>query len=55
LIRDLADSSSDFIVALLVGMMALLLPYGYVVALIAGTALAYLSRRGTIALEKVGH
>jgi hypothetical protein len=55
LIRDLADSASDFIVALLVGMMALLLPYGYVVALVAGTALAYLSRRGRIALEKVGH
>jgi hypothetical protein len=55
LIRDLADSASDFIVALLVGMMALLLPYGYVVALVLGTALAYLSRRGSIALAKVGH
>jgi hypothetical protein len=55
LIRDLADSPSDFNVALLVGMMALLLPYGYVVALVAGTALAYLCRRGVVALDKVGH
>ncbi len=55
LIHDLAGAASEFILALLVGMMALLLPYGYLVALVAGTALAYLSRRGAIALDKVGH
>jgi hypothetical protein len=45
LVRDLASSKLDFTLALLVGLMCVGLPYGYVVALVVGTLLAYLSKR----------
>jgi len=44
LIRDMLGSSRDFTVVLLTGLAAFTLPYGYVVALVVGTALAYLWR-----------
>jgi hypothetical protein len=45
LLRDQAASKPALLIALLVGLMALLLPQGYVVGLIAGTLLFYLSAR----------
>lgn len=48
LVRDLADSKPDFVMALLIGLIAGGLPYGYVIALVAGTALVYAVRAGWI-------
>lgn len=52
LLRDTAAAKSEFMIALLVGMMAGSLPYGYVVGLLTGTALHSLTRSGRL---KVGH
>ena len=45
LIRDMAASKADFAVVLLVGLMCVGLPYGYVLGLVVGTAVAYLVNR----------
>jgi len=45
LIRDMAASKADFAVVLLVGLMCVGLPYGYVLGLVVGTAVAYLLKR----------
>jgi len=42
LVRDMAGSAADFSIVLLTGAIAFALPYGYVVALVVGTAVAYL-------------
>jgi hypothetical protein len=42
LVRDMAASATDFSIVLLTGAIAFALPYGYVVALIVGIAVAYL-------------
>lgn len=44
LVRDIAGSKSDLLIAMLVGLMAVGLPYGYAVGLIVGTAMVYLWR-----------
>jgi xanthine/uracil/vitamin C permease (AzgA family) len=44
LVRDIAGSKADLFIAMLVGLMAVGLPYGYAVGLIVGTALVYLWR-----------
>jgi hypothetical protein len=45
LIRDTAPSRTEFPIAALVGLLAGGLPYGYVIGLVVGTALAYLATR----------
>jgi MFS superfamily sulfate permease-like transporter len=45
LVRDVAASKTDFPVVLLVGLMANGLPYGYLIGVVVGTALAYLIRK----------
>lgn len=45
LVRDTAQSRSEFPIAVLVGVLAIGLPYGYVVGLIVGTTLFYLGAR----------
>ena len=45
LVRDVAASTADFAIVLLVGLVAFGLPYGYVLGLVLGTALAHLSQR----------
>jgi MFS superfamily sulfate permease-like transporter len=52
LVRDLSESKPDFVMALLVGLIAGGLPYGYVIALVVGTALVYASRSNWI---RFGH
>lgn len=42
LVRDTMASSSDFALVLLVGLICFGIPYGYVVGLVIGTAIAYL-------------
>jgi xanthine/uracil/vitamin C permease (AzgA family) len=42
LVRDMASSLPDFTVVLLVGLMCVGLPYGYVLGLVVGTVIAYL-------------
>ena len=42
LIRDMLGAGRDFTIVLLAGLAAVSLPYGYVIALVVGTALAYL-------------
>jgi hypothetical protein len=42
LIRDMLGAGRDFTIVLLAGLAAFTLPYGYVIALVVGTALAYL-------------
>jgi hypothetical protein len=50
LVRDSASSKSDLTTILLVGLMAVGLPYGYLIGMIAGVVIAYLMKRGVIAL-----
>jgi MFS superfamily sulfate permease-like transporter len=45
LVRDMASSLADFTVVVLVGLMCVGLPYGYVLGLVAGTAVSYLLKR----------
>jgi MFS superfamily sulfate permease-like transporter len=45
LMRETAQSRSEFPIAVLVGLLAVGLPYGYLVGLCTGTALVYLGRR----------
>jgi hypothetical protein len=45
LTRDQAASGADFLVVILTALFCIGLPYGYVIGLVIGTALAYLSRR----------
>ena len=45
LVRDMASSVADFTVVVLVGLMCVGLPYGYVLGLVAGTAVSYLMRQ----------
>jgi len=45
LVRDMAASKTDFPVVLIVGLIANGLPYGYLIGVIVGTALAYLIRK----------
>ncbi|MCX7824198.1 MAG: putative sulfate/molybdate transporter [Verrucomicrobiae bacterium] len=52
LLRDTVSAKSEFMIALLVGLTAGGLPYGYVVGLLVGTALYYLARGGTL---RLGH
>ena len=52
LVRDMAASKADFAVVLLVGLMCVGLPYGYVIGLIVGTAAAYLLNRGVTGLTR---
>jgi len=44
LIGDMANSKTDLMLVLLVGLLAANVTYGYVVALIVGTAIAYLAK-----------
>jgi hypothetical protein len=44
LVRDQATSRVDLPIALIVGLIAFGLPYGYVVAMIVGTILAHVAR-----------
>ena len=44
LLRDLTDSPRDFALAMLLGVVAAGLPYGYLVALVGGTVLAKLDK-----------
>lgn len=41
LVRDMASSFADFSVVILVGLMCVGLPYGYVIGLVVGTIVAY--------------
>jgi hypothetical protein len=52
LIADLSDSTGDLSTGLLVGLMASGLPYGYLLGLIVGTLLDYVSRRRLRGLAK---
>jgi hypothetical protein len=52
LIRDLAGSRADLLVALLVGLLCGGLPYGYLVGLVVGTAVYYAMQRGWVGLGK---
>jgi len=52
LLRDTAAAKSEFMIAVLVGLMAFGLPYGYVAGLLIGAALYYLTRGGQL---KLGH
>ena len=52
LLRDTAEAKSEFMIAVLVGLMAFGLPYGYVAGLLTGTTLYYLTRDGRL---RLGH
>ena len=52
LLRDIAGSRPDLLLALLVGLLCAGLPYGYLVGLVVGTALHYAIRRGWVGLGK---
>jgi hypothetical protein len=48
LVRDTAESKTDFSIVVIGGLMAASLPYGYLIALIVGTLLVYLTRKRLI-------
>jgi hypothetical protein len=50
LIRDITALPKDLTVAVLVGLLAAGLPYGYLIGMIAGIICDYLLRRGIITL-----
>jgi xanthine/uracil permease len=50
LVRDLGNDRPSFLIAVLVGLVAVYLPYGYVIGLLVGAVLATLSRRGWVGL-----
>lgn len=52
LLRDTAGRKNEFMIAVLVGLTAFGLPYGYLVGLVLGTGLYYLTRDGKL---KLGH
>ncbi len=52
LVRDTADSKSKLLIVLLVGLLAASVPYGYVTALVTGTAIAYWGDRQLTSLTK---
>lgn len=50
LLRDLTTRRADFVLAILVGLMASSLPYGYLIGLCAGVLCFHLIRRGSVHL-----
>jgi hypothetical protein len=50
LVRDTAQAPTEFPLVLLVGLVASALPYGYVLGLVGGTALVYLTRKPLVGL-----
>lgn len=50
LVQDVASRRGDFALTLLVGLVAAMVPYGYVVGLVVGTILAHLAARGRVRL-----
>ncbi|GBC76659.1 Guanine/hypoxanthine permease GhxP [bacterium HR08] len=50
LVRDSAASASDLTIILLVGLFAVGLPYGFLIGMLAGVALASLMKRGILTL-----
>ncbi len=50
LVRELAASRGDFTIILLVGLIAVGLPYGYLIGMIVGVAIDNLRKRGVITL-----
>ncbi len=44
LVRDTVDQAADFSIAVLVGLIAASLPYGYLIGIVVGTALFYLAK-----------
>ncbi|QDA60332.1 putative sulfate/molybdate transporter [Hymenobacter jejuensis] len=52
LLRDIAGTRADLLVALLVGLLCAGLPYGYLVGLVVGTTIYYAMRRGWVGIGK---
>jgi hypothetical protein len=52
LVRDTAHAKSDLLLAILVGLIAAYVPYGYLVALVVGVGIAYLGRWRLLGLTK---
>ncbi|MEI8045859.1 MAG: putative sulfate/molybdate transporter [Bacteroidota bacterium] len=52
-IKDIIDSKKSFFIAILVGLIACGLPYGYLIGMIVGTALYYLSDKQVKSFLKV--
>jgi MFS superfamily sulfate permease-like transporter len=48
LVRDQAERRTEFMIAVLTGLLAGGLPYGYVVGIIVGTVLFYTARKGWV-------
>jgi xanthine/uracil permease len=48
LVRDLSSDRAGFAIAILVGLLAAGIPYGYVVGTLVGTVLVHLGRRGRL-------
>jgi hypothetical protein len=51
LVRDVSGSRGEFSIVLLVGLLAVGLPYGYVIGLVVGSALSYLTKRGVVGID----
>ncbi len=47
-IKDIAGNKNDLFIALLVGLISICLPYGYVIGLITGTLIAHFAGKGMV-------
>ncbi len=54
LVRDMVESKPDFAIILLVGLIVIGLPYGYLVGLVVGTVLKHLVDRRLTGLSRLG-
>lgn len=52
LVRDVFPSKKDALVVVLVGLLAMGLPYGFAIGLVAGTVLAYAANKGLLGLAR---
>jgi hypothetical protein len=52
LVRDMAASKGEFLLVILTGLLCVGLPYGYVIGLVIGTLLAYLTGRQLTGLNR---
>lgn len=50
LVRDMSSSKGDLTIVLLVGLIAVGLPYGYLIGMVIGIAIAYLMKRRLVSL-----
>ena len=55
LVQDLVESKSNFMIAMLVGLISGSLPYGFVIGLTIGTIIYYANMKGLTGLKNMNN